>query len=66
MERANVRLANRCGGGWQSQPHHCVTFCKRCTMTRSTRPLATATARKSHATHTSCKHQNWRSHGVRG
>eukprot|EP00974_Lingulodinium_polyedra_P128044 11204497-Lingulodinium_polyedra.AAC.1 len=34
-------------------------------MMRSNQPLATATTRKSHASHTPCEHQNWRAHGVR-
>eukprot|EP00974_Lingulodinium_polyedra_P052753 5073439-Lingulodinium_polyedra.AAC.1 len=31
---------------------------------RSNRPSAAATARKSHASHTPCKHQHWRSHAT--
>eukprot|EP00974_Lingulodinium_polyedra_P023786 2301124-Lingulodinium_polyedra.AAC.1 len=65
MERANVRLASRRGGGRRPHPRHCLAFCRRCTMMRSNRPLATATARKSHAAHTPCKHQDWRLHGTR-
>eukprot|EP00974_Lingulodinium_polyedra_P009332 893766-Lingulodinium_polyedra.AAC.1 len=34
-------------------------------MMRSNRQFATATARKSHASHTPCKRQNWCLHGVR-
>eukprot|EP00974_Lingulodinium_polyedra_P056060 5390778-Lingulodinium_polyedra.AAC.1 len=34
-------------------------------MTRSNRPRAATTARKSHAAHTPREHQNWHSHGVR-
>eukprot|EP00974_Lingulodinium_polyedra_P111115 10746388-Lingulodinium_polyedra.AAC.1 len=33
-------------------------------MMRSNRPRAATTALKSHAPHTECKHQTWRSHGV--
>eukprot|EP00974_Lingulodinium_polyedra_P100885 9774259-Lingulodinium_polyedra.AAC.1 len=65
MECANVRLTNRPGGGRQSQPHRCVALCKRCTMMRSTRPCAAATARESHVSHTPRKHRNRCSHGVR-
>eukprot|EP00974_Lingulodinium_polyedra_P119121 11169938-Lingulodinium_polyedra.AAC.1 len=46
MECTNVRSTSRCGGGRRSQPHHCETFCKRCTTMRSNRPFAAATARK--------------------
>eukprot|EP00974_Lingulodinium_polyedra_P088731 8603135-Lingulodinium_polyedra.AAC.1 len=34
-------------------------------MVRSHRPCAATTARDSHASHTPCKHQKWRSHGAR-
>eukprot|EP00974_Lingulodinium_polyedra_P117916 11165131-Lingulodinium_polyedra.AAC.1 len=57
MERATVRLTSRCDGGQRSQLHHCVAFCERCTMMRSNRTSAAATARESHASHIPCKHQ---------
>eukprot|EP00974_Lingulodinium_polyedra_P101070 9792186-Lingulodinium_polyedra.AAC.1 len=34
-------------------------------MMRSNQTFAAVTGRKSHATHTPCEHQNWRSHGAR-
>eukprot|EP00974_Lingulodinium_polyedra_P118440 11167157-Lingulodinium_polyedra.AAC.1 len=45
-ERANVRFG---GGGRSIQWHHCATLHKRCTMARSSRRFATATARELHA-----------------
>eukprot|EP00974_Lingulodinium_polyedra_P087482 8479623-Lingulodinium_polyedra.AAC.1 len=48
MESASVRFASRCGGGRSTRLHHCATFAKRCTTTRSNRPSAAAAARESH------------------
>eukprot|EP00974_Lingulodinium_polyedra_P028352 2734686-Lingulodinium_polyedra.AAC.1 len=52
----HVRFASRCGGRRSTRPHHCARFQTSCTMMRSNRPSAAASARKSHASHTPCKH----------
>eukprot|EP00974_Lingulodinium_polyedra_P071319 6901659-Lingulodinium_polyedra.AAC.1 len=50
----DVRTANRCGGRQSARLHHCATFRKRCTMTRSKfiacRPGASQITRLEHPT----------------
>eukprot|EP00974_Lingulodinium_polyedra_P079323 7683523-Lingulodinium_polyedra.AAC.1 len=64
MECMSVRFASRCGGRRSIRRHHCARFLKPCAIMRSNRPFAVADARESHASHTPCEHQNWRSHGA--